>query len=407
MTYDHRLVQTATLSGPRSYEPVFLPMERHFAEEFKGHHQNSTFWCGELLGGCGGRLGVKIYEEKVAHFAHYSSTNRCTRQHGGIESADHLFAGQQVNRWLDSHGLPQREPLFEGDFANGGTCHRLTLPAGEEEPTILFEFTTRMDPGVQRLLTQGLDRPQAWFVRDNPELVQRLVHSNGHGLRFRMRTDRFERKVDVGTTSSDGHTWWRPIEDCSLEMKRSAAPPPVTLPEEEPRPLQAPSSWKPGSKAPKEILPHPLFGRLRAALEDRDWSVTRLLTERLRRLLESAGDIGITHFRREAEELLTVSRKALRYLLPTATLIVRSPEGTAAPVSRGRPVAVPVPKQGRTAPQTGGVLSAQQRGKKRNRKRNRHVKPMPPTPAQISESVSKVDERALLKLQERFNTRRM
>ena len=136
-------------------------------------------------------------------------------------------------------------------------------------------------------------------------------------------------------------------------------------------------------------------------------SATRLLTERLRRLLESTGDIGITHFRREAEELLTVSRKALWYLLPTATLIVRSPEGTAAPVFQGRPVAVSVPKQGRTAPQTGGALSAQQRGKKRNRKRNRHVKPMPPTPAQISESVSKVDERTLIKLQERFNTRRM
>lgn len=133
----------------------------------------------------------------------------------------------------------------------------------------------------------------------------------------------------------------------------------------------------------------------------------RVRSPRLRQLLESTSDIGITHFRREAKELLMVSRKALRYLLPTATLIVRSPEGTASPVPRGRPVVVPVPKQGRTASQTGGALSAPQRRKKRNRKKNRHVQPIPPTPAQISELVSKVDERALIKLQERFNTRRM
>lgn len=405
MTYDHRLVQTATLSGPRSHDPVFLPMERHLAEEFKDHHQDATFWCGGLLGGCGGRLGIKIYWEKVAHFAHYSSTNGCTRQHGGIESADHLFAGKHVNRWLDAHGLPQREALFEGDFAEGGTCHRLTLPAAGEDPTILFEFTTRVGPTVQRLLAQGRDRPQAWFVRNNTDLVRRLIRSHGHGLRFRMRTDRFERRVDVGSTSPDGHTWWRPIEDCSLEMKQGAAPPPVAFPEEEPGPRPVSNSWQPGSKAPKEVLPHPLLARLRKALEDRDWSATRLFTERLRQLLKNTSDIGITHFRQEAEELLTVSRQTLRHLIPKATLIACAPgQAHSTPAPHKRPVVVPVPRQGPPTPKAGGTPSRPRKNKER--KRRTYSTSTSSVPAQPSEPTSKVDANALLKLQARFNTRR-
>ncbi|MFJ9557740.1 hypothetical protein ACIRPH_28350 [Nocardiopsis sp. NPDC101807] len=66
MTYDHRLVQTATLGGRRSDEPVFLPMERHLALSFRDRHQDATFWCGELLGGCGGQVGVENYLDFLA-----------------------------------------------------------------------------------------------------------------------------------------------------------------------------------------------------------------------------------------------------------------------------------------------------------------------------------------------------
>ncbi|NYH54013.1 hypothetical protein HNR06_003602 [Nocardiopsis arvandica] len=392
------MVQTATLGSRRSHDPVFLPMERHLALEFKDRNPEATFWCGELLGGCGGQLGVKIYWEKVAHFAHHSSTNQCTRQHSGIESADHLFASKHVNRWLSANGLPQREPRFEGDFDSGGTCHRLTLPATGEEPTILFEFTKHVNPGVQRLLSQGLDRPQAWFVQNNSELVHRLTRSNGHALRFRMRTEGLERRVDVGSTSADGDTWWRPIEDCSLETKQGSPLPHMELPEQPPRPRQASSSWKPRSKAPKEILPHPVLGRLHTALEDRDWSAIRLLTDRLRRLLQNTNDIGITHFRPEAEELLEISRKALRHLMPKPTLIAPSREKAATSST----IPVPAPRRSQPTPKAAGTPPRPRRSKKQNQRGGSTSA----APARRSELATKVDENALLKLQERFNSRR-
>ncbi|GAA0987374.1 hypothetical protein GCM10009551_040430 [Nocardiopsis tropica] len=417
MTYDHRLVQTATLGGRRSDEPVFLPMERHLALGFRDRHQDATFWCGELLGGCGGQVGVKIYREKVAHFAHHSSTNQCTRQHGGIESADHLFAGKQVNRWLNAQGLPRRKTLFEGDFENGGTCHRLTLPATGKGPAILFEFTERIGPGVRRLLDQGADRPQAWFVRDNTELVHRLTRSEGHALRFRMRTEGFERKVDVGTTSLEGRTWWRPIEECSLEMKRPTEPPAVTLPGKTQQAQAVPVPRSSGARAPGEVLPHPFIGRLRTALEQRKWRDVREYSTRLRQILNTS-DIGITRYRHEADELLEVSGKALRGLLPKPVLVPRKKERPTAlrapqaheapagpPVQEDRaPSRVPlVPRQGRPVPATDKASDESRRSGKRKQRGN----PTPAVLAQRSGVASTVDENTLRQLQERINTRRL
>ncbi|MBB5489603.1 hypothetical protein [Nocardiopsis metallicus] len=401
MTYDHRMVQTATLGGRLSYDPVFLPMERHLALEFKDRDPEATFWCGELLGGCGGQLGVKIYWEKVAHFAHHSSTNQCTRQFGGIDSADHLFAGKHVNRWLSANGLTQREPRFEGDFDTGGTCHRLTLPAIGEEPTILFEFTKHVNPGVQRLLSQGLDRPQAWFVQNNSELVQRLTRTDGHALRFRMRTEGFERRVDVGTTSPDGQTWWRPIEECSLEIEHRSSPPPMALPKPVVAPAPMPNPRARGrSREPGQILPHPRIERLRTALKQGDWKEARQSSDRLLWLLKGAKDIGITHYRGEAEELLEISRKALRHLMPRATLTVHSQERVTAPST----TPVPAPRQSQPTPKTAGIPTQPRRSK--NKKQNRRRGSTSAVPAQRSELATKVDENALLKLQERFNNQR-
>ncbi|MGW5877917.1 hypothetical protein ACWFMI_15380 [Nocardiopsis terrae] len=425
MTFDHRLVQTATLGGRRSHDPVFLPMERRPALEFKDRNEDTAFWCGDLLGGCGGQLSVKIYQERVAHFAHHSSTDQCTRQRGGIDSADHLYAGKHVNRWLSSQGLPERTARFEGDFDDGGTCHRLTLPSRGGYPTIFFEFTARLGSDLRRLLSQGDDRPQTWFVRDNPGLVQRLTRSHGHALRFRMRTEGFERVVDVGTTSPDGHTWWRPIEECSLELEHGTDPPPVTLPSgrDRPRAARPPQTPVSGTRVPREVLPHPLINRLRSNLEKRDWPNVRRASERLRMFLGNATDIGITHHRDEAEELLQVSAEALRYLMPRTTLVRRPVEPAATPRTLAgalpgqpdernpgsgpgpaRPNVPGVPRQGRTRPETGQSSAEPQRGKRRKQQRRTTTAAVP---EQRSVSGSVVDETALRRLQERFNTKRL
>jgi hypothetical protein len=448
MAHDHRLVQTATLGGRRSQEPAFLPMTRSEALEFKRRHHASTFWCGDLLGGCGGRLGIKIYWDRVAHFAHHSSTNRCTRQHGGIDSADHLYAGKHVNRWLSGQGLPERRPHFDGDFATGGSCHRLTLPATDEHPAIFFEFTERMDAGLERLLDHMADRSPSWLVQRNPDLVHRLVRADGHALRFRMRTEGFERVVDIGVTSYGGHTQWHPISECSLTREGITSPCLDELRKKRNRreagPRSASASTRDPARIPDQgIRPHPLVSGLRLCLDERDWSGVRHFAERLRLYLSTSSDPTITRHRSEVQQLLRESADALDRFQPR-TAVTRIPaRNTAAPSPRtspkqgssGRPGSEQRPPGIYAVPEQAGAKPARSEPKRprkprKNKKKTRRQVAEPRARAQRNEAPDQlnasvharadelikesgqrpepgpvVDENALRKLQERFNTR--
>ncbi|MEV5441270.1 hypothetical protein AB0N23_01740 [Streptomyces sp. NPDC052644] len=40
-----------------------LPMEAIELDVFRRVHEDDTFWCGTLLGGCGGQLTTKLYTD--------------------------------------------------------------------------------------------------------------------------------------------------------------------------------------------------------------------------------------------------------------------------------------------------------------------------------------------------------
>ncbi|MEU1575532.1 hypothetical protein ABZ519_31120 [Streptomyces collinus] len=62
---DTRRIQTAVLGSAVSEEPLMLPLEAIQVDAFRQRHQGETFWCGRLLGGCGGQLTTKLYTDRV------------------------------------------------------------------------------------------------------------------------------------------------------------------------------------------------------------------------------------------------------------------------------------------------------------------------------------------------------
>lgn len=65
MQGDRRQIQTAVLGSADSDDPLMLPLEAIELDAFRHLHESDTFWCGLLLGGCGGRLTTKLYTDRA------------------------------------------------------------------------------------------------------------------------------------------------------------------------------------------------------------------------------------------------------------------------------------------------------------------------------------------------------
>lgn len=206
MPQDQRLVQTAVMGSAESEIPVLLPMQGGQAILFRQAHAGDTFWCGQWLGGCKGRLTIKTYADRVAHFAHVPGPGRlpCSRASVGVSGADHLYIKQQILAWLGSHGigasahLPQdterlgSEVLFEPD---GHGCLRVLL----DQDSVLDA------PGDGTQLILGP------HVAHDP----RRLTLDGYVLRIRCDTDSTGRRVMIGT-QLHGHTEWFSLDACRL-----------------------------------------------------------------------------------------------------------------------------------------------------------------------------------------------
>ncbi|WP_046468354.1 competence protein CoiA family protein [Allosalinactinospora lopnorensis] len=259
---DHRLVQTAVVGRPRSEVPVSLPMDESGAQSFRLRNKDRTFWCGTLLGGCGGRLSDKIYREKVCHFAHHPSSNGCTRRHGGVDSADHLYASRKVNRWLQQQGWDERPARYEGEFAAGGTCVRVLLGEADGLPPICVEFSRNLDAYLKRLLHAGEINRLDWLVKENPPLTGELIDRNGYALRIRFKDEDLGRGFEVGTMTGDLRVRWNDLSECSFTREGIRTP---VLKE---RRLLRLTPAKP--KPPAEDTPERLRRLVRDALDNAD-----------------------------------------------------------------------------------------------------------------------------------------
>ncbi|MFE4177124.1 hypothetical protein ACFRR7_34670 [Streptomyces sp. NPDC056909] len=119
MGFDNRQIQTAVLADPESDEPVVCPTDSIELEAFREEFSGTTFWCGVLLGGCGGQLTTRRGNVRVSHFAHFPDPEAllppCGRRSHGVASADHLYVRAATQAWLRSQGHTPRYRYIDRD----------------------------------------------------------------------------------------------------------------------------------------------------------------------------------------------------------------------------------------------------------------------------------------------------
>lgn len=118
---DRRHIQTAVLGSSASEEPLMLPLEAIELDAFRRRHENDTFWCGLLLGGCGIQLTTRLYTDRVCHFAHHPGPDGlphlcrgvwsfCPRRSGWRDAGSSIRAGVRGRAgWVSAHEPGMRD----------------------------------------------------------------------------------------------------------------------------------------------------------------------------------------------------------------------------------------------------------------------------------------------------------
>jgi hypothetical protein len=208
---DRRRIQTAVLGDAASEVPLVLPVEAIEVDVFRHEHAGDTFWCGLLLGGCGGQLTTKLYTDRVCHFAHYPDPDGlphvCGRRARDVSSADHLYLKAAAAEWLAGRGESARFTFTRPDglpvgslldvaFERAGRALRVHL-----DPAITPVWN---DEAVEPVL--GMSVPV-----DDDTLIRRwFVH------RVRFDSQGTSRRVRIGTEAFARPTEWFGLDDCEM-----------------------------------------------------------------------------------------------------------------------------------------------------------------------------------------------
>jgi hypothetical protein len=217
---DMRKVKTAVLGGPRSQEPIVMPMDYSQAKRFSLVYASSHFFCGSFLGGCGRELSKKIGEGKrVPHFAHISELSGrqsiCNRRNTGRESADHLYLGRALPRWLKRDGGVRYEGSIPG---HGGICDGLTVQL--DSGLLVVALTDAMTGGYNgweeedERLTKMYGHVE-WLFGTGTSVHNQVMTRRGYALRVECRDD--TRDIHIGTQfgPSPDDVRWSPLSACT------------------------------------------------------------------------------------------------------------------------------------------------------------------------------------------------
>ncbi|MER8233219.1 hypothetical protein [Streptomyces sp. NPDC094049] len=194
-----------------------LPLEAIELDAFRQRYDQDTFWCGLLLGGCGGQLTTKLYTDRVCHFAHHPGADGlCRRRSRGVASADHLYVKAATAAWLCTYELPESQIHF--DFAQ---------PDGAEIGSVLdirFQaqvLRVHLDQAVKPVWDdEGREPVLGVSVPvDRDTLIDRwYVH------RIRLDSDGTQRTVRIGTEAFKRPTEWFPLDDCEMTERGLSTP---------------------------------------------------------------------------------------------------------------------------------------------------------------------------------------
>ncbi|MFE2541726.1 hypothetical protein [Actinacidiphila glaucinigra] len=208
---DTRRIRTAVLGHRDSEEPLALPQKAFDLDVFRHLHRGATFWCGVLLGGCGGQLMTKLYTDRVCHFAHYPDPDGaltvCSRAFRDVGSADHLYFKQAMTAWLGAQG---RDGHFHFTRAKGtpvGSVVDLEVDSGLRlRVHINDQVPVRWDPTGQTetLLGPGVE------VDFMTLALRRYVH------RVQFYSDGPCRRMRIGTETLAKGIRWFSLDQCTM-----------------------------------------------------------------------------------------------------------------------------------------------------------------------------------------------
>ncbi|MEW2577709.1 hypothetical protein [Streptomyces syringium] len=236
MRTDRRRIQTAVLGGADSDEPLMLPMEAIELDAFRRAHEDDTFWCGTLLGGCGGQLTTKLYTDRACHFAHHPDPDglphMCGRRSRGVDSADHLYVRSAAAAWLAGRG---EQATFEYTRAEGAPIGSLVDVRWRHGA-----LRVHLDQAVTPVWDDGVEPVLGTMVPvDRDTLIRRwYVH------RIRLNSVGTARHVQIGTEAFARPIEWFALDEC--EMTERGLSTPVVEKIVQARTAPRPSLWSPG-----------------------------------------------------------------------------------------------------------------------------------------------------------------
>ncbi|MEU0110683.1 hypothetical protein ABZ313_35705 [Streptomyces sp. NPDC006251] len=236
MQDDRRQIQTAVLGSADSDEPLMLPLEAIELDAFRRRHEHDTYWCGLLLGGCGGQLTTKLYTDRACHFAHFPDPDGqphvCRRRARGVNSADHLYVKSAAAAWLRSRGEQARFDFTQPDGAPVGSVVDIQFKYRglrvHLDQTVAPVWDSESEPVL------GVSVPV-----DRDTLVDRwYVH------RIRLDSEGTARRVFIGTEAFARETEWFGLDQCELTERGLSTPAVERIVQS--RRTPPPTRWSPG-----------------------------------------------------------------------------------------------------------------------------------------------------------------
>ncbi|MFI7103220.1 hypothetical protein ACIBK8_28170 [Streptomyces sp. NPDC050161] len=216
MRGDRRQIQTAVLGSAESEDPLMLPLEAIELDAFRHRHQSDTFWCGVLLGGCGGQLNTKLYTDRVCHFAHNpgpaDQPHVCGRRSHDVTSADHLYVKSAAAAWLRTRGTQADFAFTRPDGVPIGSVVDIQLQHKKLRVHLNQEVAPVWDAEHEPVLGKSVPV-------DQDTLIHRwYVH------RIRLDSEGTTRRVRIGTQAFARDTEWFALDECKITDRGLSTP---------------------------------------------------------------------------------------------------------------------------------------------------------------------------------------
>ncbi|MET8114931.1 competence protein CoiA family protein [Streptomyces prasinus] len=216
---DTRKVQTAVRGGPDGDIPVFLPYERQAANRLRENHGSNAFSCGVLLGGCGKLLTLRACDDKKSHFAHRPPV-RCDRTARGESSADHLYIGEALGRWLRKQGQPNVSVQYVKQKNARSDTIEIRFGSKKKRRLIHVQLARRSfkewQADGERFAASAGKPPTVRMYGPDSQLAPFELEATGHALRFRCETANGTRVVHIGSHLPGHQVEWTTLDQCRI-----------------------------------------------------------------------------------------------------------------------------------------------------------------------------------------------